>query len=118
MHLLDVLAYALLLVALGVAVGSVITALRSATARTATRGAALCLGTAVLVVVLGIAGTVWGLSTAFDAVGAVDPAMRAQLLAQGISEAMNCTAFAAVGAVPLLGCAIFLFVRAARLRRA
>lgn len=40
-------------------------------------------------------GTLWGLGTAFRAVAAdgVDPPQKARYLAEGISEAMNCTAF-------------------------
>jgi hypothetical protein len=42
----------------------------------------------------GIAATVFGLVRAFDAVGHADPASRSSVLARGISEAMNSTAFA------------------------
>jgi hypothetical protein len=45
--------------------------------------------------VSGAAGTLVGLITAFGAVGgeSVDPSQKARILAEGISEAMNCTAF-------------------------
>jgi biopolymer transport protein ExbB/TolQ len=41
----------------------------------------------------GLLGTVAGLITAFHAVAGVDAATRATVLADGISEAMSCTAF-------------------------
>jgi len=48
----------------------------------------------------GLGATVVGLSRAFGAVAAVEPSQKASRLAQGISEAMNCTAFG-LGAVVL-----------------
>lgn len=41
----------------------------------------------------GLLGTIIGLITAFAGVAGVDPSQKATLLARGISEAMNCTAF-------------------------
>jgi biopolymer transport protein ExbB/TolQ len=42
---------------------------------------------------LGLLGTITGLIKSFAGVAGVDPSMKATLLAKGISEAMNCTAF-------------------------
>src|SRR5688572_2698875 len=61
------------------------------------------LGTfANLATLLGLLGTVSGLIHAFGAVATVNPAEKANLLSASISEAMNCTAFGLVTAVPLL----------------
>jgi biopolymer transport protein ExbB/TolQ len=49
---------------------------------------------------LGLLGTIFGLITAFSAVGAADPAQRSTFLARGISEALNTTAFGLIFAVP------------------
>lgn len=48
-----------------------------------------------LAMLSGLLGTVSGLITSFGAVGgeSVDPSQKARILAMGISEAMNCTAF-------------------------
>ena len=57
----------------------------------------------------GLLGTVTGLIKAFGAVSAksVDPSQKATILAQGISEAMNCTAFGlGVAIIALLGFAV------------
>lgn len=51
---------------------------------------------------LGLLGTIFGLTTAFSAVGAAEPAMRSTFLAMGISEALNATAFGLIVAVPVL----------------
>ncbi len=50
----------------------------------------------------GLLGTVLGLITCFEAVANVNPADKATILANGISEAMNCTAFGLVTAIPAL----------------
>lgn len=42
---------------------------------------------------LGLLATMAGLAAAFGSVSAVDPSQKARVLAQGISEAMNATAF-------------------------
>jgi len=42
---------------------------------------------------MGLLGTVTGLIKSFGAVAGVDPSKKAEMLAEGISEAMNCTAF-------------------------
>ncbi len=51
---------------------------------------------------LGLMGTIFGLITAFSAVDAADPAQRSAFLAAGISEALNCTAFGLLVAIPAL----------------
>jgi biopolymer transport protein ExbB len=51
---------------------------------------------------LGLLGTIMGLITAFAAVATASPAEKAALLAASISEAMNCTAFGLMTAIPLL----------------
>ncbi|WP_020650064.1 MotA/TolQ/ExbB proton channel family protein [Solimonas variicoloris] len=51
---------------------------------------------------LGLLGTVIGLIGAFAALGTADPTEKADLLSRGISEAMNCTAFGLLVAIPTL----------------
>lgn len=51
---------------------------------------------------LGLLGTIIGLIQDFTAVSMADPAQKATLLAQGISVAMNNTAFGLVIAIPLM----------------
>lgn len=51
---------------------------------------------------LGLLGTVLGLIHAFTAVAGVSPAEKGALLSASISEAMNCTAFGLITAIPLL----------------
>src|SRR5260221_11733117 len=51
---------------------------------------------------LGLLGTVSGLIAAFGAVSTVNPAEKANLLSASISEAMNCTAFGLMTAVPIV----------------
>jgi biopolymer transport protein ExbB/TolQ len=50
----------------------------------------------------GLLGTVTGLIRCFEAVATVNPADKATILAAGISEAMNCTAFGLLVAIPSL----------------
>jgi len=62
-----------------------------------------------LAMLSGLLGTVTGLIMAFGAVSgeSVDPSQKARILAQGISEAMNCTAFGlAVAIMALIGFAV------------
>lgn len=61
-----------------------------------------------LATLLGLLGTVSGLIHAFGAVANVNPAEKANLLSSSISEAMNCTAFGLVTAVPVLFVHAFL----------
>ncbi len=49
---------------------------------------------------MGLLGTITGLIRSFAAVANTDPATKAALLTKGISEAMNCTAFGLIVAVP------------------
>ena len=51
---------------------------------------------------LGLLGTIIGLIAAFTAVANADPAEKASLLSQSISDAMNTTAFGVMSAIPLL----------------
>ncbi len=51
---------------------------------------------------IGLLGTILGLIHSFGGVAGVDPSMKATLLAKGISEAMNCTAFGLITAIPAL----------------
>lgn len=50
----------------------------------------------------GLLGTVSGLIRCFEAVSTVNPADKATILAAGISEAMNCTGFGLLTAIPAL----------------
>jgi biopolymer transport protein ExbB/TolQ len=50
----------------------------------------------------GLLGTIGGMITSFAAVANADPATKAAKLAAGISEAMNCTAFGLITAIPAL----------------
>jgi len=50
----------------------------------------------------GLLGTVNGLIQCFEAVAHVNPADKATILSNGISEAMNCTAFGLLTAIPAL----------------
>lgn len=49
---------------------------------------------------MGLLGTITGLIQSFAAVANADPATKAAALTKGISEAMNCTAFGLIVAVP------------------
>jgi biopolymer transport protein ExbB/TolQ len=51
---------------------------------------------------VGLLGTITGLITAFQAVGAADPSQRSAFLAGGISMALNATAFGLLVAIPTL----------------
>ena len=74
------------------------------------------LGTfANLATLLGLLGTVSGLIHAFTAVATANPAEKANLLAASISEAMNCTAFGLMVAVPFLFIHAFLQTKTADL---
>ncbi|MBI2897064.1 MAG: MotA/TolQ/ExbB proton channel family protein [Deltaproteobacteria bacterium] len=60
-----------------------------------------------LAMLSGLLGTVTGLIKSFGAVAGVDPSAKATLLASGISEAMNCTAFGlGVAILALIGFAL------------
>ncbi|MCY4643435.1 MAG: MotA/TolQ/ExbB proton channel family protein [Bacteriovoracales bacterium] len=51
---------------------------------------------------LGLLGTIYGLTQSFAAVAASDPASKAKLLALGISKAMNTTALGLISAISLM----------------
>ncbi|MCD4706217.1 MAG: MotA/TolQ/ExbB proton channel family protein [Candidatus Sabulitectum sp.] len=51
---------------------------------------------------VGLLGTIFGLIAAFAAVAAADPEQKGVLLANGISQAMNTTAFGLIAAIPML----------------
>jgi len=51
---------------------------------------------------VGLLGTIFGLIAAFAAVAAADPEQKGILLANGISQAMNTTAFGLIAAIPML----------------
>jgi biopolymer transport protein ExbB len=57
-----------------------------------------------LAMLCGLFGTIVGLIKAFGAVGgeSVDPSQKARILAEGIAEAMNCTAFGLLSAIVAL----------------
>ena len=59
---------------------------------------------------LGLLGTIGGLIKCFASVSkpGVDPALKSQILADGIAEAMNCTAFGLIVAIPTLVAFSFL----------
>jgi biopolymer transport protein ExbB len=61
-----------------------------------------------LATLLGLLGTVSGLIHAFAAVSTANPAEKANLLSASISEAMNCTAFGLMTAVPIVFAHAFL----------
>jgi len=64
---------------------------------------------------LGLLGTIIGLIQDFTAVSMADPAQKASLLAQGISVAMNNTAFGLIIAIPTMLAYTFLQSRANRI---
>lgn len=53
-------------------------------------------------VLLGLLGTITGLIKTFAALGGASAAEKATMLSEGISEAMNCTAFGLIVAIPSL----------------
>jgi biopolymer transport protein ExbB/TolQ len=64
---------------------------------------------------LGLLGTISGLITSFAAAANADPARKAELLASGISEAMNCTGFGLLVAISCLGIYAFIQGRTQRI---
>ena len=61
-----------------------------------------------LSVLVGLLGTIIGLIRSFSGVGQADAATKAALLSQGISEALNCTAFGLlVAIISIFGYAVF-----------
>ena len=53
---------------------------------------------------LGLLGTIIGLIQAFQSLAVADPSQKAFLLAQGVSVAMNTTAFGLIVAIPMMLC--------------
>lgn len=51
---------------------------------------------------MGLLGTIYGLIQSFSAVAGADPSQKAQLLALGISKAMNTTAFGLISAITIM----------------
>jgi biopolymer transport protein ExbB len=68
-----------------------------------------------LATLLGLLGTVSGLIHAFAAVSTANPAEKANLLSASISEAMNCTAFGLMTAVPIVLAHAFLQTKTSEL---
>jgi biopolymer transport protein ExbB len=68
-----------------------------------------------LATLLGLLGTVSGLIHAFGAVATANPADKANLLSASISEAMNCTAFGLMVAVPTVLAHAFLQTKTSEL---
>ncbi len=64
---------------------------------------------------LGLLGTISGLIVSFAGAANADPSQKATLLASGISEAMNCTAFGLCVAIPCLLAFAFLQGRSQRI---
>lgn len=64
---------------------------------------------------LGLLGTVMGLINAFDAVANAAPAEKSNLLSASIAEAMNCTSFGLMVAIPMLLINLFLSTKASRI---
>lgn len=61
---------------------------------------------------LGLLGTIYGLIQSFAAVASADPAQKSELLAMGISKAMNTTAFGLISAITLMAVHSFIVSRA------
>lgn len=51
---------------------------------------------------IGLLGTIVGLIISFGSISEADPAQKATMLSRGISEALNCTAFGLIVAIPAL----------------
>lgn len=64
---------------------------------------------------LGLLGTVMGLINAFDAVANAAPAEKSNLLSASIAEAMNCTSFGLMVAIPMLLINLFLSTKSRRI---
>jgi biopolymer transport protein ExbB len=68
-----------------------------------------------LATLLGLLGTVRGLIQSLNAVAGAEPSQKGALLALGLAEAMNNTAFALIIAIPCLAAFAFLHARSNRL---
>jgi biopolymer transport protein ExbB/TolQ len=67
---------------------------------------------------LGLLGTISGLQSSFSSLAEVEASKKATLLAAGIAEAMNCTAFGLMVAVPCMICYTWLYNKQAQLTKA
>jgi biopolymer transport protein ExbB len=66
---------------------------------------------------LGLLGTVVGLQLSFASLASVEAAQKATMLATGISQAMNCTAFGLIVAISCMICYTMLFNKQASLTK-
>jgi biopolymer transport protein ExbB/TolQ len=66
---------------------------------------------------LGLLGTIWGLQGSFSSLAAVEASKKATMLAAGIAEAMNCTAFGLIVAVPCMMLYTFLYNKQSQLTK-
>ena len=66
---------------------------------------------------LGLLGTISGLQGSFSSLAAVEASKKATMLAAGIAEAMNCTAFGLIVAVPCMMLYTFLYNKQAQLTK-
>lgn len=64
---------------------------------------------------MGLLGTILGLMQAFQAVAGADPSQKAALLAEGISMAMNTTAYGLIVAIPCMVAYSFMQSKAAKI---
>ncbi len=65
-----------------------------------------------LATLLGLLGTIMGLIAAFEAVATAAPSEKSALLSASISEAMSCTAFGLIVAMPMLAANLYLNLKA------
>lgn len=65
-----------------------------------------------LATLLGLLGTIMGLISAFEAVATAAPSEKSALLSASISEAMSCTAFGLIVAMPMLASNLYLNLKA------
>jgi biopolymer transport protein ExbB len=66
---------------------------------------------------LGLLGTISGLQGSFSSLATVEASKKATMLAAGIAEAMNCTAFGLIVAVPCMMLYTFLYNKQAQLTK-
>ncbi len=66
---------------------------------------------------LGLLGTISGLQGSFSSLASVEASKKATMLAAGIAEAMNCTAFGLIVAVPCMLLYTFLYNKQAQLTK-
>jgi biopolymer transport protein ExbB len=66
---------------------------------------------------LGLIGTISGLQASFSSLAAVEASKKSVMLAAGIAEAMNCTAFGLMTAVPSMMMYTFLFNKQQKLSK-